>query len=793
MRALILLFAFIYWSQQLHAAEVKGALVHESSKPVSHQPLFLNNGIQTNTDDSGRFAFTGLMSGDYELKVEIGGQIITLHYFTIADLQQVLQMGTITFTRNIVLQTAEVRDLSIQKNIERMPDVKDNVIYAAKKTEVVRLSTSSANLAQNNSRQIFAKVPGVQVWENDGSGVQMGIATRGLSPNRMWEFNTRQNGYDISADPFGYPEAYYTPSVESVERIEVIRGAASIQYGAQFGGVVNYIKKRSVNGKPIGVESMQTWGSYGMFSSFNAVGGNIKNFSYYANINYRRADGWRENSGYQTWNGYVNLGYKINKKLAVNFEYTRMDALMQQAGGLTDSMFKANHQQSVRNRNWFNVVWNIAALNLDYRINANHSLNVKAFALTGKRYSIGNMAAIQVPETRDSLGRWSPRTVDKDDYENYGVEFRHLFTYQAMGQKQTLSAGVRFYRGNTYRIQNRNGNRDETFNLEVSNNQLSRDIHYTTDNAAVFAEQLWNINNRLSVTLGARYEYLYNTAKGITDDTKIINRNSTRNFFIAGVGLQYKTTASTTLYANFTQAYRPVLFSDITVATTDSIDANLKDATGYNIDIGYRGNFKKFVSFDVSAFYLYYGNRIGTYTVNGKNFRTNIGASVSKGVEAYLECSPTEALGYDKLGHLSVFASLSFIDATYTQWNDPDATKNQTNKRVENAPQYIHRFGLSYRYKMVSTSIQQSRVGAAYADALNTQKPNAAATVGEIPAYAVTDWSLSIQFKKGFQLNGGINNVFDEAYFTRRAGGYPGPGLLPADGRLWYVGAGLKF
>ncbi len=40
---------------------------------------------------------------------------------------------------------------------------------------------------------------------------------------------------------------------------------------------------------------------------------------------------------------------------------------------------------------------------------------------------------------------------------------------------------------------------------------------------------------------------------------------------------------------------------------------------------------------------------------------------------------------------------------------------------------------------------------------------------------------------------GGINNLTDERYFTRRAGGYPGPGILPADGRTFYVSAGIKF
>ena len=64
--------------------------------------------------------------------------------------------------------------------------------------------------------------------------------------------------------------------------------------------------------------------------------------------------------------------------------------------------------------------------------------------------------------------------------------------------------------------------------------------------------------------------------------------------------------------------------------------------------------------------------------------------------------------------------------------------------------------------------------------------------VGYIPEYQVYDWSFQLKLKHGLQVNGGINNLANTAYFTRRAGGYPGPGLLPAEGRIWYVGVGVK-
>ena len=231
--------------------------------------------------------------------------------------------------------------------LNRMPDLKDNVIYAGKKNEVILLTKINADLSINNARQIFAKVPGINIWENDGSGIQTGIASRGLSPNRSWEFNVRQNGYDISPDIFGYPESYYTPPTEAVEKIEVIRGAASLQYGPQFGGLLNYEFKKPNSQKTITFETQQTIGSYGLFNSFNAIGGTIKKFSYYGFLHHRSASGWRDNSRYSIFTGHISLNYQLTKKISITAEYTKMNYDSQQSGGLTDLEFENNLKYNI--------------------------------------------------------------------------------------------------------------------------------------------------------------------------------------------------------------------------------------------------------------------------------------------------------------------------------------------------------------------------------------------------------------------------------------------------------------
>jgi Fe(3+) dicitrate transport protein len=293
-------------------------------------------------------------------------------------------------------------------------------------------------------------------------------------------------------------------------------------------------------------------------------------------------------------------------------------------------------------------------------------------------------------------------------------------------------------------------------------------------------------------------EYINSGAFGAIDKpfvgASIAVPNQVRTILLAGVGAEFKATKNSNVYANFSQAYRPVTYSELTpAATTDSIDSNLKDASGYNIDFGYRGTIKEFLTFDVGAFYLFYDNRVGTISVNNKNLRTNIGASVSKGIESFVELDVMRIFSEkSKIGNLKLYANIALIDARYTRWDDPaallDSTKDFTGNYVENAPRTINRFGLTYKYNRFSLNLQLNQVGDVYTDALNTELSNARATIGKISGYQVMDASCTYLINGKYNVKAGVNNLTNERYATRRAGGYPGP-----NGRTVYFSIGVKF
>jgi Fe(3+) dicitrate transport protein len=801
----LLAFLFILpFSSIAQLGTISGQITSETKEPLPGATIALVGtvrGVESNA--KGNYILKGLKPGQYTVKVSYVGYKPSLVKVTLNVGEQ--REANISLSDVTELQGVSVFAQSGVKGNTFLPEVNEYTITAGKKNEVILLDNLQANLAMNNSRQIFSKTPGISVWESDGSGIQLGVASRGLSPNRSWEFNVRMDGYDITPDPMGYPEAYYTPPMEVVDRIEIIRGASSLQYGPQFGGLMNFVLRKPDLSTKLVVESQNTTGNNGLFSSFNYLGGTAGRLSYTTYYQKRVGNGWRQNSYFNTDHSHAELSYAVSNKLKLGAQLTYMYTQSQQAGGLTDVEFVQNSQQSKRARNWFSNPWFIYALTADYVINTESKLSLKYFGTTAERNSVGFTKAINEV---DLLGN---RQVDRDYYQTNGMELRHLLNYRLGSWKNTVATGLRYFGGEMKRKQLGVGSNGSGIDFDIQG-LYTRDLIFHNTNYAAFAETILRPTDRILVTLGARLEQIETNMAGqsglSTTGSPITTMPSSRgrSFVLLGAGAEYKMSINTKLYSNIAQAYRPVLSSDLLPpATTDVIDPNLSDAKGYNFDIGYRGEVGNYLTFDIDYFHLDYNNRVGTIAQtadDGKiyQYRTNLGHSVSKGAEAYIEFSPTTAwIKGTKIGNISVFGSIAAIQARYLDFKTTSVVNgkivegNLAGKTVENAPEKINRYGITYSKKGLSLSWQISDISQAFADASNTVVPNSAATSGLIPAYQVQDISGSYKFKKYAQLKFGVNNLTDARYFTRRSGGYPGPGILPADGRTWYVGLNVKF
>lgn len=790
--------------------ELKGQVKNTEGIAVEDAFLLLEPiGATTSTNAQGKYQFKNLKAGTYTLTLAAEGFqqqnfAITITSGTIQQ-DAVLDSLSVTFDKDVVVD---------EKGYHLNPAISGTTLLSAKTIHLIDLEKSLANKANATARELFKTVPGLNIWENDNSGIQLNIGGRGLNPNRTSNFNTRQNGYDISADALGYPETYYTPPAQAVKRIEVLRGAASLQFGTQFGGMLNFVLKKGPEDRAFEFVSENTYGAFNFFNTFNSIGGTVAKgkLNYYAFYQFKRGDGWRPNANFEVHNGYLQLSYRPHKRWLIQAEQTIMQYWAHQPGGLTDQLFETAPRQSIRNRNWFRVNWNISALSITHDFSTSTKLDIRSFLLYASRQSLGNLEAINRPDYNTA------RNLIKGNYLNIGTEARLVHRYDFLKSTSALVTGVRVYRGSTEQQQgfSNNGDTGNRADFEFSpapRGILQSNYQFPSFNFAAFAENYFSLNERWSITPGVRLEYIHTAASGYYQDLVVVpsstgvdtlkneavneSRSNGRTIFLAGVGVSYKLNPNLEFYGNISQNYRGINFNDMRIANPNqAVDPNLQDEYGFNADLGIKGSYKGWVNFSATLFYLAYNRRIGNIQSERPNkdnpliiepytLRTNVGNARVLGGELFVEADWWKLIlktNKTPFG-LRTFVNASVLDGRYLQ----TANSFAQGKQLEFVAPVILRTGIEFGYKTFRLAYQYAYTAQHYSDATNaTWVPNA--VVGVIPSYGVMDLSVSYQYK-WLTLQAGINNLADERYFTRRASSYPGPGILPADGRSFYITA----
>ena len=798
------ILSLIFLTQTLAQSRVSGFVYDEiSGNPVQNVAIFDNFSdkvFYSNAD--GYFDFI-INKNTVEILFYLEGYIV---------LNKILQSDSTNLIINLSSKVEELNEVVVRANrkkifqIKRMKDFEGTSVYAGKKNEVILLELSMANLASNNARQIYNQIPGLNIYQNDDAGLQLNIGGRGLNPNRTSNFNTRQNGYDISADALGYPESYYTPPAEGLKEIQILRGAASLQYGTQFGGLINFIMKKPNYSEDLEILSRNTFGSNNLFTNFTSLSSTGNKLNYYGYVNYKKGDGFRNNSGFKSTNTFQYFEYKINSKTLLSSELTYMNYLAQQAGGLSDEMFKTDHLQSNRARNWFEVEWLMYNLKFKKEFSNYTNFSFSFFGLEAKRNSLGfrtnRVSQVDSGEERDLI---------KGDFSNFGFESRLLTNYSLLNKKSLFLLGLKYYNSNSSSVQGPGSNGfDANFNFKNSlypnyNNQSN--YSYPNENIAIFAENIIYLGDKISLTPGIRYENIITNSKGfyrkinldgagnvIFNEKFDESDKKSRNFLLVGLGFSYKANRNLEVYSNFSENYRSVTFADIsTINPAYAINPEIDDEKGYTFDIGIRGNYKKKISYDANIFLLKYEDRIGFIQKvfsdgNVKSERGNVGNARINGIESLFDFDLNEMFLKNNDFDLNYFINYSLINSKYLKSNQVGIE----GKSVEFVPKHNLKTGLKFGYKNLSFNIQYSYISKQFTDSSNAEEGNLSGVIGQIPEYRLLDFSVAYKLKK-VKFESGVNNLLNEKYFTRRATGYPGPGIIPSAPRNMYVTIEIKF
>jgi len=214
----------------------------------------------------------------------------------------------------------------------------DEIVVTGTKTSVNRnnvpltVSVVPKEKIENSSESallpvLAEQVPGLFVTERGitGFGVSTGsagqISLRGIggSPNTQVLILLNGNPQFMGIMGHPLPDAYVA---SDVEKVEVIRGPASTLYGTNaMGGVINIItKKQNEDGFKANARVM--YGSYNT-QKYMVNGGFKKNgFNVFASFNHDQTDGHRDSSNFKINNGYLRMGYDINKHLNINADFS---------------------------------------------------------------------------------------------------------------------------------------------------------------------------------------------------------------------------------------------------------------------------------------------------------------------------------------------------------------------------------------------------------------------------------------------------------------------------------------
>ena len=656
-----------------------------------------------------------------------------------------------------------------------LPDVQGVKINAGKKTTIIDLD-ALPKIHASNYRLALIQTPSLLLSEE--STPLLSIGYRGLEPHRAQYTQVLKDGIPIHADQFGYPEAYYVPPLETVDRIEFVRGGGALMYGPQPGGALNYVTHRPRTDRAFGGATTHIFGADSAWSSFTYIDGTRDRLGYYAYYNHRETDGTRRaNSDVDLDAGQV--------KLALDAEGpTRWFATLEsyreahgEPGGLTltsgpnDVNYNLDRDASSRQFDRFELDRDAATLTFEQDLDAGQ-FSARAWAVDYTRHSRrqrgGGFGSVPVGANA------ATNDIETQQFDSFGIEGRYSRDWGREAQ-HTLAAGAQFFTSDSPRTDARGASADARSGMLRIASQ--RDLDYTS----VFAENLFRFG-RFSLTPGVRIESFEQSV-----ETQFINpagatrrRSDANTVALFGLGATWDIGDDSRIYFNASESYRPVIFTEaVPNSTTTVVAGDLEEGTSWQADLGYRMQSANGLVLDTSLFHMQFLDKIGGAGTASDPIR-NIGKIEYRGFEASAQYDLFRLGNGDRTRQLNALLNVTLLDAEITR----DAVAARRGNTPQYAPDYFVRVGLVYghgedrKLGLFGTFVDDS-----FAD-------DSSSANRLMPAYQV--WDLTADWRIGrsrWVLLGGIYNLFDENYYSR----IRNDGIDPAPGRNAYIGFRAEF
>jgi len=777
---------FVLTASTLFAAEIHGVVLGPNGAPVAGAQITLvGHGVEGWSDGDGRYLLQDAPAGASTVLVlsEDFEPFETTAHVDATDLR-------------LDLQFEEVRRVATSiEVVGRSEDVLAEIpgsVFLVSKEELVNSNPIDAN-------EVLRKVPGVTLREDSGpAAMRLNVGMRGLNPDRSRKVLMLEDGLPISLAPYSEPEMYYSPSIDRMERVEVLKGSGQIAHGPQtVGGVINFITPEPPP-KFHGELDLQG-GQRGFFSGNGRVGGSNKDRSLGWLVNYLRkqGNGWR-----QFWFRINDLNSKFTlKPNDHNTLSIKLGAYEERSNstylGLTQPMFDGDSNQNAVPGDDLEVSRKSASLMHSYTVSPNAIWNSSAYTYSTKRFW-GRQDWDRSDQGRDYLGIAGDPSVPggavflRDSAGNRNREFDVVgaqtgvaMEHGTFGIRNKLDAGVRFIyeQANDKRI-NGQGFRARSGVIRDDEDRFGRAF-------SGFIQNRFFLNDRVIFTPGVRLEHfsqerhiLRTRVDGVPTD---VDRRQTNTITkaVPGLGLSVRATDNITFFGGVHRGFAPPR-TKIAI-TSDAENLDLDAELSWNYEAGVRFTGVRAASAEFTFFRMDFQNQIITAAESGGATTTliNGGETLHQGFESSFR------VNWDQLTDTRGWTLYTDVRHMYLGSAEFTANNLFAGNRLPYAPKNTFSFVVGARQSQgLGFQLDASYIADQFGDNRQTIEGSNDGTVGRLPSYTV--WNVIVDYRiqrERYQLAPyfTVKNLTDELYIASRAP----QGIQP--GMFRQINAGLKF
>lgn len=669
--------------------------------------------------------------------------------------------------------------------------VEDNRIFTGKRATVIDLD-ALPKVQANNYRQALSMTPGLLYSEETTPLVSLGF--RGIgTPDRAQFLQVLKDGIPIHSDPFGYPEAYYMPPLDVVDRLEFIRGGAALMFGAQPAGALNYVTHMPVTDKPFTMRTQNVFGTDDFYSNYTSFSGTSGQTGYYGYFNHRESNGFREaNSRYRLDGGLLKLVHSFSKSTRLVLALDLYEEKHREPGGLTLADFRSNPRKTTRFNDHFELSRYAVSADLQHNIQPGTDLSMKVWFADLTRLSWrqqgGGFGTIPVGAAAQT------NAIQDQRFQSVGFEPRLRHDWEGLGANNTLSAGFQLYGLRSPRS-DREGQSPTAMSGILQNSQYfdAEDSIRRVFYGSAFAENKFAWGD-FSLTPGFRFEGI---RQSVTSDkwkrsASVLTRSEVTKIDyqpLIGLGAAYELPRQQQVYANVSQSYRPTLFSQSIVAAPGMTATDASPNIGWNYELGVRGRPTPWLTYDSSFFVVDLDNRFDVLN----NQLMSLGRSINYGWDASTQIDLIGILaattGRDlnaRYGNLNLYASLTLLEAGLYGGPNSGGTPMF-------APPYLLRTGLVYGLRKAKVSFLGTFMASHNAQDDGNFPTTIPRSETVVRSYTTWDLTAEIPVHKRVSVMAGINNLFDRQYYSRVVARGTAMGIDPSYGRNVYAGFSVQF